>query len=89
MSKLKKNTSLWDFGQLTGSKKVINFLNRMGSCISYSTVEALEIQMATDISERETYTLGGLLRQPNLMTGLAWDNYDQLHVLKCFQEVAL
>ena len=62
---------------LTGSKKVINVLNRLGHCINYNTAEALETQLASEITEREIATPDGLLRQPGLITGLAWDNFDQ------------
>jgi hypothetical protein len=62
---------------LTGSRKVINVLNRMGHSISYQIAEELETQLATEISERKISTPDGLLRQPGLMTGLAWDNFDE------------
>jgi hypothetical protein len=35
---------------LTGSRKVINILYRMGHSISYPTIEELETQLATEIS---------------------------------------
>ncbi len=62
---------------LTGSRKVINILYRMGHSISYPAIEELETQLATEISMRGTSTPDGLQRKPGLMTSLAWDKFDQ------------
>ena len=62
---------------MTGSRKVIDVLNRFGHCVSYHTVESIETDLATNISARNYMTPDGIQRLPGLCTGLAWDNYDE------------
>ena len=62
---------------LTGSHKVLEVLNRLGHCISYHTVETIETDLATNISQRNYATPEGIVQKPGLCTGLAWDNYDE------------
>ena len=61
---------------LTGSKKVITILNRLGHCVSYSLAESIETDLATTISIKDDRTPEGITQQPGLATGLAWDNFD-------------
>ena len=35
---------------MTGSKKVLNILNRLGHCISYTTEEEIETELALNIA---------------------------------------
>lgn len=62
---------------ITGSRKVIDILNRMGHSISYHLTEEIETRLATEITERKQSTPDGLSMKPGLATGLAWDNFDQ------------
>ncbi len=62
---------------LTGSRKVFEVLNRFNQCINYHAVEKCETELTETISEKETSTTDGLLRNPGLVTGCAWDNYDE------------
>jgi hypothetical protein len=62
---------------LTGSRRVIEILNRFGHCVNYHAVESLETDLATVIKERNQTTPDGILKQAGLATGLAWDNYDE------------
>ena len=62
---------------ITGSRRVIEILNRFGHSVNYHTVEALETELATEITERKQTTPDGILKQAGLATGLAWDNYDE------------
>ena len=62
---------------MTGSRKVIDTLNRFGHCVSYHTVEAIETDLATEISQRGCATPDGIQCSPGLSTALAWDNYDE------------
>lgn len=62
---------------LTGSRKVIEIINRLGHCVSYHTVEELETDLATNITNRGSSTPDGIYQQAGLSTGLAWDNYDE------------
>ena len=59
---------------LTGSRKVLEVLNRFGHCISYHTVESIETDLATNISQRNYATPEGIVQKQGLCTGLAWDN---------------
>ena len=57
---------------------VVNkILNRQGHSVSYQTMEEVEIQLATDISNKDQNTADGILTLPDLCTGLEWDNYDE------------
>ncbi len=62
---------------LTGRRKVIEVLNRFTQCNNYDALEEYETELAVTIYERETSTPNGLLRKPGLVTGCAWDNYDE------------
>ena len=63
-------------GTLTGSKLILGMLNRLGCCLSYGDVKALETEFAFTANEDNRDTPSGLGLDPNLGTGLAWDNYD-------------
>ena len=62
---------------MTGSWKIVDILSRFGQCIGYHTVEAIETDLATDISLRDSVSPDGIQRMPGLCTALAWDNYDE------------
>ena len=62
---------------MTGSRKVIEVLNRHGHCIGYHTAEIIETDLATQIVNRQNATPDGLLQHSGLCTSLAWDNYDE------------
>lgn len=62
---------------LTGSRRIIEILNRFGHCISYHTIESIETELATTITERHHALPDGMAQQSGLCTGLAWDNYDE------------
>lgn len=63
---------------LTGSRRVVEILNRMGHSISYHTAESIETEVASSILEKNRFLPDILLQQPGLSTGSAWDNYDEL-----------
>jgi hypothetical protein len=63
---------------VTGSRKVVENLNRFGHCISYHTAEALETELANNISDRNYATHDGITNLVGLCISLAWDNYDEL-----------
>ena len=56
---------------LTGSKTVLNILNRVGHCISYDDVKRLETEMAYSCCEGDRETPAGL----NLCDGLSTGNF--------------
>lgn len=61
-------------GTLTGSKIVLQMLNRFGHSLSYDEVEALETEFALTVSDDNQETPDELLHKSILAT--AWDNYD-------------
>ena len=62
---------------LTGSKKVLEMLNRYGHCISYHTAEEIETEMTFGTREANQVTPHGMIRNPQYGTGVAWDNFDR------------
>jgi len=62
---------------LTGSRKVIEMLNKLGHCASYHTVEEIETELTFEATKDKKFTPNGTTLSPNLGTGLAWDNYDR------------
>ena len=63
---------------LTGSRRVVEILNRFGHCSGYHVAESLKTQFATEIAARNRATPDGMSREPDLCTSLAWDNYDEM-----------
>lgn len=61
---------------MTGSRKLMTVLNRLGHCISYSKYEELETELATTIQSRQKCSPKGAKRGP--VMGNAFDNYDEL-----------
>ena len=61
---------------LTGSRKILEILNHLGHCIGYHTSEELETDFALSLMEHPGVTPENISRQPGLVTGLAWDNFD-------------
>ena len=64
---------------LTGSRKMIETLNRFGHCVSYHTTEEMETELAENIIQKDQETPDGLQQKEGLCTGLAWDNYDEMN----------
>lgn len=62
---------------LTGSRKAINILNRLGHSVSYSVVEELETELTYSSFEGPFITPYGIQQKPDLSTALAFDNYDR------------
>lgn len=62
---------------LTGSRKCLNILNRMGFCISYTVAAELETELAYSCSSEERILPHGLIPCQNLRTHLAFDNFDR------------
>lgn len=63
---------------LTGSRKMVDILNRMGFSISYTIVEELETELAYGYSMQKRTLPDGLIPNcPELRTHLAFDNYDR------------
>lgn len=62
----------------TGSRRVIEILNRLGHSVSYHMVEEYETELATVIQEKGQLLPDGLIPAPGLCTAVAFDNYDEL-----------
>lgn len=54
---------------ITGSRKAIEMLNKLGHCVSYHVTEELETELTYAASESSTLLPHGLQRQNNLHTG--------------------
>ena len=61
---------------MTGSKKIITMLNRLGHSINYHAVEEIETELAYAILDRKEACPAGSV--PGVPCGLAFDNYDEL-----------
>ena len=62
---------------LTGSRKVIEIMNRLGHFVSYHTVKEIEKEATFESTKRNLVTPLGMKRNPRYETGLAWDNFDR------------
>lgn len=60
----------------TGSRKLVENLNRLGQCINYSVLEELETASAEAIQDRKLHCPDGTFEC--LPMRLAFDNYDEL-----------
>ena len=56
--------------RLTGSRKVMDIMNRFGHSSSYHTIEEIETEMTFHATENKN-------RTPDFGTGVAWDNFDR------------
>ena len=62
---------------LTGSRKVIEILNKLGHCVSYHIVEETETEMIFKMNKEGVLTPHGMTCNPLLGTELAWDTSDR------------
>ena len=63
-------------GILTGSKLVLQMLNRLRHSLSYDEIKSLETEFAFSMEGSDRECPDGVNLDPNRGTGLAWDNYD-------------
>lgn len=62
---------------MTGSRKMMEVLNRMGCSISYTLTEEIETELAFGCSVDKQILPYGLRNAPNLRTHVAFDNFDR------------
>ena len=62
---------------ITGSSKVVTFLNRLGHCVSHSTLLELETAMCDSVKENVSNLPTGAAKQA-VITNFCWDNFDIL-----------
>lgn len=60
---------------LTGSRRMLNILNRLGYCVSYTVAEEIETELAYACSSERRILPFDL--SPRIHTHVAFDNYDQ------------
>ena len=63
---------------MTGSKRVVTLEQHNGHCTSNETVCRVEMGLEEGILFQEdvNYVPDGVLKQPGLCVGMAWDNFD-------------
>ena len=61
---------------LTGSKQIMQILNREGHCIDYNTTKGLETELAYSIEPEGRDSPDGLNLHLSLSTATVWDNND-------------
>ena len=63
---------------MTGSKRVVTFEQCNGHSTSNETVHRVEMDLEEGILSQEdvNYVPDGVLKQPELCVGMAWDNFD-------------
>ena len=65
------------FKSMTGSRKIVDILNRLGHSVSYNTAEELETELTFSSLENNRTTPAGMSLSPTLCTGVAFDNFDR------------
>ena len=61
---------------LTGSRKVIDPINRLGHCASYSTIEELETELTFEVTREKRLTPNGMSLNSANKISVAFDNFD-------------
>lgn len=63
---------------LTGCRRMVEILNRMGHCVSYTVTEEMETELAYACAGNDRILPYGLIdSNPRLHTHVAFDNYDK------------
>ena len=62
---------------MSGSRKIVEILNRLGHCASYHTVEELETELTFEANKDQKTMPHGMIEDGDLGTGVAFDNYDR------------
>ena len=62
---------------LTGSRKVVEMMCRLGHCASYHTVTEIENKMTIKATKSVKATPFGMSLNASTATGVAWDNFDR------------
>ena len=62
---------------MTGCRKVIEVLNRMGHCASYHTAEEIETELTFSVKNNDNEMPFGMHSGNEYGTGVAWDNFDR------------
>ena len=65
------------FKSMTGSRRIIEILNRLGHSISYNATEELETELTFSSVTGDRITPYGISLDPSLACGVAFDNFDR------------
>ena len=68
-------------------EKLWKFLNRMGYCVSYSSVEELEPELTFEANKNSKETPFGMKTTPEFNTGIACDNCDRFVETKSGKDI--
>ena len=61
---------------MTGSKSIVNLLNRFGHCISNEKVRRTDIGMESFLTSSNSLVPDQIVKTQDLYTALTWDNFD-------------
>ncbi len=62
---------------LTGSRKLLNILNRLGHCVNYTATEGIETELCFTVLNKSNLLPENFKKVPSLQTCVAFDNYDK------------
>lgn len=62
---------------LSSSRQILDIINHLGHCVSYTVAEELETELTYSASESNLITPKDIVRDSSLSTGIAFDNYDR------------
>ena len=62
---------------LTGSRKLVEMMCRLGHCTSYHTIKEIENEMTIEATKSVKETPFGMSLNASTATGVAWDNFDR------------
>ena len=68
---------------MTGSRRLIEILNRLGHSINYHTIEELETELTYSSLVDQRITPHGMSMDPILCLGVAFDNFDRYVETSC------
>ena len=66
----------FSLNSLTGSRKVVEMMCRLGHCASYHTIREIENEMTIEATKSVKATPFGMRLNASAVTGVAWENFD-------------
>lgn len=61
---------------VSSCRKVVDIINKCGHCCSYNVIESLETEATFFCSSKQSICPNGVQMMPNLLTSVAYDNFD-------------
>ena len=62
---------------MTGSKKVVEILNRYGYCTNYTIIEEIEYELTFSVTSETRIFPKEMVLDPGFCIGIAFDNFDR------------